>query len=272
MATTATINSGQVRVAGTGAIWRAPAGATPPTDSISPWAPAFQNLGYCNDGFTTTPNFKATQVRGWQSRGVLRNITTEFDFKFGFELLQTNVATLALAWGNATVTPAGVVSLGTVAIAITTGVLTVSAAETLVVGNAVVLGAVTGAAPFLAGTTYYVQSTPTSTTLTLAATLGGAAITTTTAGSATSITLVTNAWTMALPNDPASEFALGIDWSDGALTYRYWMPRVSLLTLPTIKSVRTDATRYMFEIQTLIPVDGSQQVQFFGVDAAVAGP
>ena len=189
MPTTATINSGQVRVAGTGAIWRAPSGSTAPTDSITAWNASFVNLGYATDGFTTTPNFKATQVRGWQSRGVLRNITTEFDFKFGFELLQTNIATLALAWGNATIT----------------------------------------------------------------------------AGTA-------GAWTMALPADPASEFALGIDWSDGALTYRYYMPRVSLLTLPTIKSVRTDATRYAFEIQTLIPVDGTGQVQFFGVDAAVAGP
>lgn len=272
MASTVGINSGQVRVAGTGAILRGPAGSTAPTDSTTAWAAGWQNLGYANDGFTTTPNFKATQVRGWQSRGVLRNITTEFDFKFGFELLQTNVATLALAWGNATVTPTAGVSLGTVAIAITTGVLTVSASETLAVGNAVVLGTLTGAAPLVAGTTYYVASAPSSTTLTLAATPGGAAIATTTSGTSTSITQVTGAWTMALPADPATEFALGIDWSDGALSYRYFMPRVSLLTLPTIKSVRTDATRYAFEIQTLIPADGSQQVQIFGVDAAVAGP
>lgn len=187
--TTAILSSGQVRVAGTGAIWRGAAGATPPTDSITAWAAGYQNLGYCTDGFTSTPNFKATQVRGWQNRGVLRNITTEFDFKFGFELLQTNIATLALAWGGATIT----------------------------------------------------------------------------AGSG-------GAWTMQLPADPATEFALGIDWSDGALTYRYFMPRVSLLTLPTIKSVRSDATRYALEIQTLVPVDGSGQVQFFGVDGAVAGP
>ena len=272
MATTAVINSGQVRVAGTGAIWRGPAGSTAPTDSITAWAAGWQNLGYAMDGFTSTPNFKATQVRGWQARGVLRNITTEFDFKFGFELLQTNVATLALAWGNATITPASGASIGTVVIAITTGVLTTSVAHGLVVGNAIQLQGVSGGAPLASATTYYVQSVPTTTTLTLALTAGGAAIATTTSGTATGITLVTGAWTMALPSDPATEFALGIDWSDGPLNYRYYMPRVSLLTMPTIKSVRTDATRYAFEIQTLIPVDGSQQVQFFGVDAAVAGP
>lgn len=78
-------------------------------------------------------------------------------------------------------------SLGTVSIAITTGVLTVSAATSLVVGDWVRLGAMTGGAPFAAGTTYFVASTPSSTTLTLAATLGGAAIVTTTAGSSISI-------------------------------------------------------------------------------------
>ena len=183
-------NSGQVRVAGTGAIWRAPAGTATPTDSTTAWNAAFQNLGYVSDGgFTSTPNYKANQVRGWQSRGVLRNITTEFDFKFGFELLQTNVATLALAWGGATIT---------------------------------------------------------------AGTVG--------------------AYTMALPADPATEFILGIDWSDGALTQRLVISRASLLTLPVIKNVRTDAVRYAFEIQTLVPTDGSDQVKVFGVDASVAGP
>ena len=182
-------NSGQVRVAGTGAIWRAPAGTATPTDSTTAWNAAFQNLGYCTEGFTTTPNYKATQIRGWQSLSVLRNITTEFDFKFGFELLQTNIATLALAWGGATIT----------------------------------------------------------------------------AGTA-------GAYTLALPADPATEFVFGIDWSDGATNQRIVISRASLMTLPVIKSVRTDATRYAFEVQTLAPVDGSAQVKIFGVDAAVAGP
>jgi hypothetical protein len=78
-------------------------------------------------------------------------------------------------------------SLGTVSIAITTGLLTVSAPTDLAVGDSVRLGAMTGAAPLVQGTTYFVESTPTSTTLTLAATLGGAAIVTTTAGSSISI-------------------------------------------------------------------------------------
>lgn len=87
-------------------------------------------------------------------------------------------------------------SLGTVAVAITTGVLTVSATESLVVGDPVVLGAMTGGAPLLAGTVYYVKTVPTSATLTLAATPGGTAIATTTSGTSTSITR--QAWTVTL--------------------------------------------------------------------------
>jgi hypothetical protein len=97
------------------------------------------------------------------------------------------------------VAPAGVAasaSLGTVSVAITTGVLTVSAVETLAVGDPVVLGAMTGGAPLVAGVTYYVASVPTTTTLTLAATLGGAAIITTSAGTSTSIARAI--WTVTL--------------------------------------------------------------------------
>lgn len=79
-------------------------------------------------------------------------------------------------------------SPGTVAIAITTGVLTVAATHGLVVGDAVQLQGVTDAAPLVSGTTYYVASIPTGTTLTVAATLGGAYIPTTTAGTASGIT------------------------------------------------------------------------------------
>ena len=76
-------------------------------------------------------------------------------------------------------------SLGTVTVDITTGVLTVSAAHGLLVGDAVQLGTMTDGAPLMESTTYYVESVPTTTTLTLAATPGGVAIVTTSAGSST---------------------------------------------------------------------------------------
>ena len=78
-------------------------------------------------------------------------------------------------------------SLGTVSVAITTGILTVSAVTALVVGDRVRLGAMTGGAPLIEGTMYFVASVPSSTTLTLSETFGGAAIITTSVGSSTSI-------------------------------------------------------------------------------------
>ena len=93
-------------------------------------------------------------------------------------------------------------SLGTVAVAITTGVLTVSAVEALAVGDPVVLGAMTGGAPLVAGTVYYVKTAPTTTTLTLAATPSGVAIATTSAGTSTSITR--QAWTVTLVTPTAN--------------------------------------------------------------------
>lgn len=99
------LDSSQVRVAGTGAIWKAPAGTTLPTTSSEAWGSGFVNLGYAEEGFTITPNMKTTPIHGWQTRNVLRNITTEFDVKFGFTLMQTNKNTLSLAWGGATITP-----------------------------------------------------------------------------------------------------------------------------------------------------------------------
>lgn len=105
MAVTTGVRSDKVRTAGTGAIWRAPAGSIVPSDSTTAWGAGWVNLGYASDGFTIKPNFKTKQIRGWQSLGVLRQITTEFDFNADFELEQTDINSVALAWGGATIVP-----------------------------------------------------------------------------------------------------------------------------------------------------------------------
>ena len=262
------LNTAEVRIAGTGSIWKAPLGTVLPTDSITAYDAAFKNLGYANDGFTATPNFKTMDIFGWQRLAKLRQVTTEFDFKFGFELMQTNKDTLALAWGGAAVT-LNPPTLGTATFATVGNLVTVSAAETLAVGDAVQFGTMTGGAPIVAGTTYYVQSAPSSTTLTLAATLGGLVITITSNGSSTSIAKVTGAYSLALPTDPSTGFILGIDWSDGATNGRLVLPNAVLATLPTVKSGRNDAIKYAFEIQALVPADGTSPVLAYGLDPAI---
>ena len=263
------LNSGQVRVAGSGRLVKAPLGTVLPSDSLTAWDPAFVDLGFATDGFIMKQDLKTKDVTGWQSLELLRLITTALNRSFSFELQQSNKDTLALAWGGAAITP-GPMSLGTVAIAITTGVLTVSAAETLAVGDPVQLQGVSGAAPFVSGTTYYVKTAPTSTTLTLAATASGAAITTTTSGTAAGISKVNGAYALAIP-DPSSiaNFILGLDWNDGVISQRFIIQRAALTALPTVKFTRLDSVSYAIDVQALKPVDGTASVLVYGVDVAV---
>jgi len=264
------LNSGQVRIAGTGRLLKAPLGTVLPVDSVAAWNPAFVDLGYADDGFEMKQDLKRKEVNGWQTLELLRLITTALNRTFTFNLKQTNRDTLALAWGGATITPAAAASLGTVAVAITTGVLTVSASETLAVGDMVQLGTMTNAAPLVAGTTYYVLTVPTATTLTLAATLGGAMIVTTAAGSSTSITKLNGAYTLAIPDaSQIADFIIGIDWSDGSVTQRLVIQRAALLSLPTVKSGRQAEIDYVVEVQALKPADNTASVLVYGVDVAV---
>ena len=265
------LDPSQVRIAGTGTILRAALGTPLPTDSIMAWDPAFVNLGYMLDGFTLAQALKTVDLLAWQTTEPVRTINTSLIRNLTFEMLQSNKTTVGFAYGGGTVVPTPGVSLGTVAVAITTGVLTVSAAHLLNVGDRVQLGAVTGGAPLLAATTYFVASVPTGTTLTVAATLGGAFIPTTTSGTSTSITKVTGAYAITIPDvTSVADFILGIDWSDGPLVSgRLVIPQGHQDTLPTIKSVRTDGTRYAMSVQVIKPADGGQSIRPYGVDLAM---
>jgi hypothetical protein len=186
--TTATgLQSGQIRVAGQGAIWRAPLGTVLPTDSTTALDAAFVNLGYAKSGFVFTPSLKTSPVMGWQSTNILRLITTEKTTKLGFELLQSNADTLALAWDG-----------------------------TIVPGTG-------------------------------------------------------NAFSIDIPDDASvNEAAYVVDMVDGSVSYRFVIERAALLTPPTIKGDRTAETSYAFEVQVLVPADGSRSIKPYGVDAAVA--
>jgi hypothetical protein len=264
------LNSGQVRIAGTGRLLKAPLGTVLPVDSVAAWNGAFVDLGYADDGFEMKQDLKRKEVNGWQTLELLRLITTALNRTFTFNLKQSNRDTLGLAWGGAVITPAAAASLGTVAVAITTGVLTVSASETLAVGDMVQLGTMTNAAPLVAGVTYFVLTVPTATTLTLAATLGGAMIVTTAAGSSTSITKLNGAYSLAIPDaSQIADFIIGIDWSDGTINQRLVIQRAALLSLPTIKSGRQAEIDYVVEVQALKPADNTASVLVYGVDVAV---
>lgn len=97
------LSSAEVRVAGTGHIFKAPLGTTTPTTSTATLDAGFVELGYATNGFTLTQALATTQVTAWQTLDPIRTIVTGLVRTFGFELQQTNTETLALAWGGATI-------------------------------------------------------------------------------------------------------------------------------------------------------------------------
>lgn len=182
------LQTGQIRVAGTGAVWRAPLGSTLPTDSTTALNVAFVNLGYMKSGFTFTPSLKTTPVMGWQSSNILRLIATEKSTKLGFEAQQTNLQTAAAAWQGTVVAGVG-------------GVFSITIPDTAT----------------------------------------------------------------------DDEAAYVVDMVDGPVSYRFVVERAGMLTLPVIKGDRTAETTYAFEVQVLVPADGSNSIKVYGVDSGVSG-
>lgn len=100
------VNAGKIRIAGQGAVWRAPLGTTLPTDSTTALASGFINLGYLDEGFVDITNdIKQKEITGFQSLEVLRIVNTSANRKAAFTAIETNNETIKLAWGGATITP-----------------------------------------------------------------------------------------------------------------------------------------------------------------------
>lgn len=257
------LNSGQIRVAGTGAFWKAPLGTVLPADSTTAWNAAFVNLGYADDGFEMSQDKKVQPVTAWQTIEPVRLITTALTRSFKFELLQTNKATLALAWGGTIVALAGTPVGGAITIG-TGGVLTSASAHGLSVGNAVTLATVVTSTGITASTVYYVIAA-TSTTVTLSTSAGGTALTTT-AGTGTGLALAGSYQLDLLDANNIPDFILGIDWSDGVTSQRIIIQQASTVNLPTIKNTRSDAVKFAMEVQAIKPADGTDSVLVYGQD------
>jgi hypothetical protein len=180
-------DSSKIKIAGSGAVWYAPAGSTLPTDSTSALAAAFVNVGYLKNGFTLNQDYKTKEILGWQNLDVLRLIPTQLSRSAKFTGIETNKISTQLAWNAATVT--------------------------------------------------------------------------TTTGSAYSMTLPTNI--------AAQEFILVLDWNDGTASQRIVFKRATFKTLPAVTFDRQDEIDYEFEIQALVPTDGSASVAVYGSDAGV---
>lgn len=98
------VDSSKIKIAGSGAIWYAPAGSTLPSDSTTALDAAFVNVGYIDDGgFELSQDLKTKEVAAWQTAEVVRMITTGLTRSVKFTGIETNKTSVQLAWGGATV-------------------------------------------------------------------------------------------------------------------------------------------------------------------------
>lgn len=95
----------QIRVAGTGDVYVAAVGATPPANSQAAWGAAWKNLGFTSDdGVTFSVGREIEDIPVWQLLDAARRIVTGRDITTGFALRQWNKDTLVFGFGGGEVT------------------------------------------------------------------------------------------------------------------------------------------------------------------------
>ena len=95
------LDSDNVRVAVTGAVYVAPTGTTAPTTSSSALDIAFVDLGYVSaDGITENIDRTTNQIRAWQNGSLVREVTSEGTYSVDMTFIETNEAVLELYYGT----------------------------------------------------------------------------------------------------------------------------------------------------------------------------
>ena len=96
------LDSDNVRVAVTGAVYVAPTSTTGPTTSSSALDAGFVDLGYVSaDGITENIDRTTNQIRAWQNGSLVREVTSEGTYSVDMTFIETNEAVLELYYGTA---------------------------------------------------------------------------------------------------------------------------------------------------------------------------
>jgi hypothetical protein len=96
------LTAGFVKVAVTGAVYRAPAGTTEPTTAAATPAAGYKDLGYISDeGVTMSRDESTTDIRAWQNGALVRRVKTEDSVTFQFTMIETNEEVLKTFYGDA---------------------------------------------------------------------------------------------------------------------------------------------------------------------------
>jgi hypothetical protein len=95
------LDSANVRVAVSGAIFVGDSTAVAPTDADAPPGTGWNDLGYASEnGVVETRNRSSNTIRGWQNGDVLREVITEASIAYQFTLVETKPETIELYYAT----------------------------------------------------------------------------------------------------------------------------------------------------------------------------
>lgn len=94
------LDSDNVRVAVTGAVYVGPTSSAAPTSSSSALT-GFTDLGYVSaDGITETIDKTTAQIRAWQNGALVREVVSEGTYSVAMTFIETNQDVLELYFGS----------------------------------------------------------------------------------------------------------------------------------------------------------------------------
>lgn len=94
-------DAANVQVAGTGGVYKAPAGTALPTDATTPLSGAFDEMGLISeDGVVESQGTDTKDIKAWQNGAVVRRVRTSHELTYAFTALETTGTTLEAFYGN----------------------------------------------------------------------------------------------------------------------------------------------------------------------------